>query len=100
MGTANQNKGKKNNQSGQDANLVSVETIVLKDRLNKLYQNRRGQATAANFGGKSQGEAGLFDYLWDLKEKALIEHRATVDVPATWLNELEQDLEREQSIKH
>lgn len=33
---------------------------------------------------------GLFEYLWDLKEKALLERRSTVEVPSNWLQELEE----------
>jgi hypothetical protein len=34
---------------------------------------------------------GLFEYLWDLKEKALMDRRAKVDVPRNWLDQLEQE---------
>jgi len=64
--------------------LVSVETDLLKERLNKLYQNRRAMNTRA------AGE-GIFEYLWDLKEKALLDHSASVEVPFNWLDQLEQE---------
>jgi hypothetical protein len=57
---------------------VSVEIDSLRDRLNKLYN---GRLTLAN--------QGPFEYLWDLKEKALMEGSKIVDVPSTWLDDLE-----------
>lgn len=63
----------------KEEKLVSVNTTDLKARLNRLYKGMRGK------------EAGRFDYLWDLKELALLEGRNTVDVPETWLDELERN---------
>ncbi|MDZ4834973.1 MAG: hypothetical protein SGJ27_14445 [Candidatus Melainabacteria bacterium] len=57
---------------------VTVEVDALRDRLNKLYNNR---LTVPN--------DGLFEYLWDLKERALMEGSARVEVPSTWLDDLE-----------
>ena len=62
--------------------LVTVSTTDLKARLNRIYKGMRGK------------EAGRFDYLWDLKELALLEGRKSVDVPETWLDELETDYNR------
>lgn len=66
----------------ENCSMVSMKTAALKDRLNNLYGTLK----------QSQGrkaEAGLFDYLWDLKEQALKEGKSLVDVPETWLDELE-----------
>jgi hypothetical protein len=79
MGTAKKKDGKE---------MVSVETDLLRDRLNKLYQNRRSQGHRLDMPGASEG---LFEYLWDLKEKALMDRRAKVDVPRNWLDQLEQE---------
>jgi hypothetical protein len=60
--------------------LVSIETSTLKDRLNQVYKNRHLLAHSPEF-----------DSLWDLKEKALLEKRSTIEVPDTWLNELQDE---------
>lgn len=57
---------------------VTVKVDTLRDRLNQLYNSR---LTLPN--------EGMFEYLWDLKEQALMEGSSTVDVPANWLEELE-----------
>lgn len=65
--------------------LVSVNTAELKARLNRLYSvGKRGRRT----------ELGHFDYLWDLKELALMEGRQSVDVPETWLDEIDAALKQ------
>ncbi|MBU6454276.1 MAG: hypothetical protein KGS72_21035 [Cyanobacteria bacterium REEB67] len=79
-----------------DKELISVETDVLKERLNKVYQHRRDHSLIGHKGrnaGLHAGDAsqGVFEYLWDLKERALLEHRASVEVPGNWLAELEED---------
>ncbi len=73
--------------------LVSVSTDALKDQLNRAYQGRRGQSKL-NADGLNPG---LFDYLWDLKEKALMERRSSVEVPGNWLEELQDDAPRRSS---
>lgn len=60
--------------------LVTIETSTLKDRLNQVYQSRHLLAHSPEF-----------DSLWDLKEKALLEKRSTVEVPDTWLNEIQNE---------
>lgn len=57
---------------------VTVSVDTLRDRLNQLYNSR---LTLPN--------EGMFEYLWDLKEQALMEGATTVDVPTTWLEDLE-----------
>jgi hypothetical protein len=63
-------------------NMVSVETETLKNELNHLYDAMR----ECTKGGSPT--PGLFEYLWDLKELALIEGRESVQVPTKWLDEL------------
>lgn len=70
--------------------LVSVSTDALKDQLNRAYEGRRGQGKLNADGLQN----GLFDYLWDLKEKALMERRSSVEVPGNWLEELQEDAPR------
>jgi hypothetical protein len=60
--------------------LVTIETSTLRDRLNQVYKNRHLLAHSPEF-----------DSLWDLKEKALLEKRSTVEVPDTWLNEIQDE---------
>jgi len=59
--------------------LVVVETTQLKERLNRLYQ----------FGAKKKAKTDSFEHLWDLKELALLEGKSSVEVPRTWLDELD-----------
>lgn len=66
--------------------LVAVSIDTLKSSLNKVYDNRRGHSKMHHLSGMPEG---LFEYLWDLKEKALLERRSTVEVPSNWLQELE-----------
>lgn len=72
------------NSHKNSAQLVTLGTARLKERLNVLYAARRGQ-------GKTK-EHGVFDHLWDLKESALLEGKGTVDVPQSWLDELNDDM--------
>lgn len=58
-----------------------IQTLQLHQRLNSLYQQLRHTSSVQR---RLQ-----FDVLWDLKELALLEHRQLVDIPATWLDELE-----------
>lgn len=70
----------KSNTAVKESKLVSVTTDTLKARLNKFYDARIN---------RDASQEGLFEYLWDLKELALMEGRAEVQVPATWLEDLE-----------
>ncbi|MBK9146054.1 MAG: hypothetical protein IPM23_26610 [Candidatus Melainabacteria bacterium] len=65
--------------------LVEIQVSTLKERLNKFYDSRRRNQTA-------DSQDGLFEYLWDLKELALMEGRASVEVPSAWLEELDSSL--------
>lgn len=58
-----------------------IQTLQLHQRLNSLYQQLR---YASSVQRRLQ-----FDVLWDLKELALLERRQLVDIPSTWLDELE-----------
>ncbi len=69
--------------------LVTVTTDMLKDRLNRVY-NRLHTGTDMRR-AKSLSQEGLFEYLWDLKEVALLEGKSSVELPKNWLDELEQD---------
>ena len=71
------------NSHKNSAQLVTVGTARLKERLNVLYASRRGQ--------KNDGQAA-FDHLWDLKESAILEGKGSVEVPQSWLDELNDDV--------
>jgi len=71
-----------------DLKLVTVTTENLRERLNRMYDTMRSRE-------KISPNAGLFEYLWDLKELALLEGRGDVQVPTTWLDELEHEFEGE-----
>lgn len=75
--------GSTGNSTNVGLQLVTVSTSTLKERLNRLYDTRKGQA-------KTISHSGLFEYLWDLKELALMERKSSVEVPSTWLDELEE----------
>ncbi|MCW5824646.1 MAG: hypothetical protein KIT34_17745 [Cyanobacteria bacterium TGS_CYA1] len=65
-----------------ETELVKVDIATLQDNLNKLFarQNRRKM---------SKLYQDDFDYLWDLKELALLEKKQLVEVPGTWLSEMD-----------
>lgn len=75
-------KAGKQSQSNKEPNLTNIETLKLRDRLNKLYYSRRSKPDSD----------WHFDYLWDLKEKALLEGRSSVEIPSDWLDYLESSL--------
>jgi len=64
--------------------LVTVSTDSLRNRLNRIYDAMRASP-------RSLSNSGLFDYLWEMKELALLEGRNSIEVPTTWLEELEHD---------
>lgn len=70
------------NSHKNSAQLVTVGTARLKERLNVLYAERRGQKS---------NHAGIFDHLWDLKESAILEGKGSVEVPQSWLDELNDE---------
>lgn len=74
---------------GKSLEIITVSTDTLKDRLNQMYRVMRHHSPAP-------ASAGLFEYLWDLKESALLQGRDSVQVPTNWLDELETDFMRNQ----
>ena len=58
--------------------LVTVKTDELKVRLNRFYETKLIKL-----------QANSFDHLWDIKEMALLEGKKSVDVPSSWLEELD-----------
>lgn len=69
--------------SRQNMQLVTVRTDHLKERLNKLYDVVRGNPHSYSYWGR-------FDYLWDLKELAMLEGKKAIEIPDAWLDELER----------
>lgn len=65
--------------------LVKVQVDLLKRSLNHAYDTRRDNRTIL-------AHDGLFEYLWDLKERALMEGRESVEVPTAWVEELDSNL--------
>jgi hypothetical protein len=63
----------------------SISTSTLKEKLNSFYASARSKVS-----GQSQKEH--FDYLWDLKERAILEGKQTVEVPEEWIIELESSV--------
>ncbi len=63
----------------------SISTSALKEKLNSFYASAR-----SNLSVQSQKEH--FDYLWDLKERAILEGRQNVEVPEEWMTELESSV--------
>lgn len=65
-----------------ETELVKVDIATLQNNLNKLFarHNRRQM---------SKLYQDDFDYLWDLKELALLEKKQLVEVPGTWLSEMD-----------
>jgi hypothetical protein len=63
--------------------LTTVRTEHLRERLNRLYDAVRGNVTTYSYWNR-------FDYLWDLKELAVLEGRNNVQIPEQWLDELEK----------
>ncbi len=66
--------------------MVTMKTDLFKDRLNRVYDRLRHGSQSRNL---SQSE--FFEYLWDLKETALVEGKPSLELPQTWLEKLEQE---------
>lgn len=66
--------------------MVTMETNLFKDRLNRVYDRMRHGSQSRSL---SQNE--FFEYLWDLKETALVEGKPSLELPQTWLEKLEQE---------
>jgi len=71
--------------------LVTVNTDLLRDKLNRHYKrlHAEGHKNGATSGFGSQ--EGIFEYLWDLKEMALLEGKDSVQLPQNWLDELDDE---------
>ena len=69
--------------------LITVDTDLLRDKLNRHYAHlhAQGRKGAANEAPTSQ--EGVFEFLWDLKEMALLEGKESVELPKNWLDELD-----------
>lgn len=65
-----------------DEKQYSMDTPELRERLNRLYLLVRNVSTPER--------RRHFELLWDLKELALMERRLSVEVPESWLEDLEQ----------
>ncbi len=76
--------GSANGQNSTNEKLVKVSTSDLREKLNSLYKGRR-------FASAARQDGGCFDYLWDLKELALMDGRQSVEVPEAWLNIIEKE---------
>lgn len=66
---------RKQNGGNADEQLITVETGILRDNLNRAYNASRTKTAS-------------FDHLWDMKEMALLEGKKSIDVPRTWIDEL------------
>lgn len=70
--------------------MAEVSTDNLRQKLNDIYACLRNKPCVVI-------NPGLFEYLWDLKELALLEGRTSIEVPTTWLKELEEEF---QGLEH
>jgi hypothetical protein len=81
----------KKNSGDASEQLVTIATSALKERLNKIYNADR----------KKTAQLNSFEDLWDMKEMALLEGKASLQVPRVWLDELEGgQSENPRSAKH
>ncbi len=65
-----------------ETELVKVDLATLQNNLNKLFASKNRRQLSRIY----QDD---FDYLWDLKELALLEKKQLVEVPGTWLSEMD-----------
>lgn len=81
------------------AQLVAIDTDTLKNSLNRLYAC---QHSASSLGSATRTAVPeqVFEYLWDLKEKALLEGLATVELPQEWLDQLDPQISDTKSVGH
>src|ERR1700676_2260451 len=72
-----------NNQSEAcQSSLKTVPLSLLRAQLNAFYRQ-------AKFLDGAPRRLRHFNILWDLKEQALIEGKAAIDIPQDWLQELD-----------
>jgi hypothetical protein len=77
--------------------IVSMQTSQLKEKLNQVFNGIHGRQT----GSRAIPRDAAFDKLWDLKESAILEGRATVELPSQWVAELDQAVNQcARSTKH
>jgi hypothetical protein len=77
--------------------VVSMQTSQLKEKLNQVFNGIHGRQT----GSRAIQRDPAFDKLWDLKESAILEGRATVELPKQWVAELDQAVNQcANSTKH
>lgn len=69
--------------TSESKTMKTIGVRTLQDKLNSLYYRTRGKHQTA-------GQPRHMEYLWDLKEMALIAGKTRVEVPKEWLIELEQ----------
>ena len=70
---------------------ISIETVVLKDRLTAAYSTMRSR-------GQSMLAVKHFDDLWDIKEQALLEKKASVMIPSGCLNTLYEQAKTPETV--
>jgi hypothetical protein len=68
--------------------MTEIPTKFLQEKLNKFYNLLRTTP-------KDPSSSGLFDYLWDLKELALVNHEDTIDIPSKWLVQLDERIDED-----
>lgn len=68
---------------------IALATEALRERLNRLYDSLHSQQRTSK--RDLLGRNGLFEYLWDLKEAALMEGKGSVELSKQWLDELEHE---------
>lgn len=76
--------------------LIQVDVSSLKSRLNHVYQTRRSNGRSRS-NRSILNHDGLFEYLWDLKELALIEGKEQVEIPSAWIQELDSSVKSPQN---
>lgn len=79
------------NYMAEQSPVVRIETDELKCKLNRLYKSVRTHRP-------TDPSAGKFDYLWDIKELALLEQQPSVEIPCMWLEELEYQIVKENRL--
>ncbi len=85
MVTKHRSKSNSQGHPTSDPELVRVEVQALQTKLNKIFERQNRKELNKIYHDD-------FDYLWDLKELALLEKKQQVEVPGTWLSELETAL--------
>lgn len=74
---------KRSKSKSESETMSTISVRSLQERLNSLYRHKK---EAHNL----LGQPHHMEYLWDLKEMALIAGKSSVEVPCEWLQELDQ----------